>query len=111
MTYPFTLPDFNKRVVEVCRELGMQNVQGARVLAEYQDAGVIEPVVIKGQRKLRFTHKIGSLTDLFGKAISVQPDSRFEFDAEKDFGRNECDETTRPPWKGTKPGVVAGSRF
>lgn len=111
ITYPFTLPDFNKRVVEVCRELGMQNVQGARVLAEYQDAGIIEPVAIKGQRKLRFTHKIGSLTDLFGKAISAPLDARFEFDAEADFGRNECDETTRPPWKGQKPGIVAGSRF
>jgi hypothetical protein len=111
ITYPFTLPDFNKRVGEVCKELGMRDVQGARVLAEFQEAGVIEPIAIKGQRKLRFTHKIGELTERFGHAISVPLDARFEFNAEKDFGRNDCDESTRPVWKGQKPGVVAGSKF
>jgi len=110
ISYPFTVTDLFKRVGEVCKELGMSNVQGSRVMAEYDEAGVLEKVIVQGQKKLRFTHKIGSLTELFGKAISAPLDVRYEFDKDTDFGVNDCDGTTRPAWKGQRPGNVA-SRF
>lgn len=110
ISFPFTVSDLFKRVGEVCKELGMRDVQGARVLAEFDDAGVLEKVVVQGQKKLRFTHKIGSLTDIFGAAISTPLDTRFEF-KETDYGENDCDGSTRPPWKGARPGVVASTRF
>ena len=110
ITYPFTITDLNKRVGEVTKELGMSNVQGSRVLAEYQSAGVIEPVIVSGQKKLRFTHKIATLSKLFGDAISVPLELRYIF-TEDDEGVNECNGTTRPNWKGAKKGVVAEAKF
>jgi hypothetical protein len=107
ITFPFTINDLNKRVAEVTRELGMSNIQGARVLAEYQSAGVIESIVIGGQKKLRFTHKIATLSKLYGDAISVPLEARYVF-TEQDEGKNECDGSTRPVWKGAKKSVVAG---
>lgn len=109
LTYPFTVPELNRRVVDVCRELGMSNVQGSHILAEFESAGVLEKIVVSGQKKLRFTHKLGSLTQLFGVAIGVDLESRYEF-TEKDMGPNDCDGSTRPAWRGGKLGVVAASR-
>lgn len=105
ISFPFTVSDLNRRVAEVSQELGMRNVQGSRVLAEFENAGVIEKIVTGGMRKLRFTHKIGSLTELFGEAINAPMEPKFVFDAEKDYGRNDCDGSTRPAWKGAK-GIV-----
>jgi hypothetical protein len=61
--------------------------------------------------KLRFKYKLGQLTEAFGAAISAPMESRFVFDAEKDFGPNTCDGSTRPPWRGAKKGIVAESKF
>jgi hypothetical protein len=105
LTYPFTVSDLNKRVTEVSLELGLRNVQGARVLAEFEQAGVIEKVTLGGQRKLRFINKLGTTTDLFGAAISATLEPRFEFDKDADYGKNDCDGTTRPMWRGSKGGV------
>lgn len=110
ITYPFTISDLNRRVGEVCKELGMQNVQGARVYAEFQGAGVLESVVVSGQKKIRFTHKIATLSTLFGAAISVPLELRYVF-TEDDEGVNACDGATRPMWKGAKRGVVQESKF
>lgn len=103
--YPFTPADLNRRVLELQHELGMRNVQGARVLAEFEQAGVIERVVVKGAKKLRFTHKIGTLTELFGAAISVKLQPQFEFN-EDDYGLNDADGSRPLRWKGTRKGVV-----
>lgn len=110
ISYPFTISDLNKRVSEVCKELGMQNVQGARVYADYQAAGIIESVVVSGQKKLRFTHKIATLSQMYGDAISVPLELRYIFTPD-DEGVNTCDGTTRPAWKGAKRGVVQESKF
>lgn len=109
ISWPFFVTDLNKRVYEVGLELGLRNVQGSRVLAEFESAGVIEKFVTNGQRKLRFTHKIGSLTQIFSEAINAPLDSRFEF-TDKDFGQNDCDGTKPIPWKGNKRGVVAEAK-
>lgn len=109
ISFPFTISDLNRRVAEVCKELGMQNVQGARIYTEFQSAGIIETIVIGGQKKLRFTHKIATLSQMFGDAISVPLELRYVFTAE-DEGINECTGTTRPPWKGAKRSVVAESK-
>lgn len=111
ITYPFTVSDLNRRVYEASQELGLRNVQGARVLAEFEHAGVLEKITVQGMRKLRFTQKLGSLTTAFGEAIGAPMESRYVLDPEKDFGKNECDGSTRPAWRGQKPGIVAGSMF
>jgi hypothetical protein len=111
ISYPFTLSDFNKRVVEVEKELGMRNVQGARVMAEFEGAGVIERIVVGGAKKLRFTDRIGSLTEKLSKVFSVEIEPRYVFDEKKDYGPNDCDGSARPAWKGARKGIVAESKF
>lgn len=110
ISFPFTISDLNKRVAEVCKELGMQNVQGARIYAEYQAADIIETVVTGGQKKLRFKHKIATLSKAFGDAISVPLELRYVF-TEADEGPNTCDGSTRPPWKGARKSVVEQAKF
>lgn len=109
ITYPFTLPDVNKKIAEVTMEMGLRNVQAARVMAEFEQAGVVERVAIGGQRKIRFTLKLGSLTDRFSAHIEAPMEPRFEF-TESDYGPNECDGSTRPKWRGSKQGVVAEAK-
>lgn len=111
ISFPFNASDLNKRVSEVSLELGMRNVQGARVMAEFENADLLERIVVQGMNKLRFKYKLGQLTEAFGAAISAPMESRFVFDAEKDFGPNTCDGSTRPPWRGAKKGIVAESKF
>lgn len=108
ISYPFGVSDLNKRVAEVSMELGLRNVQGVRVLAEFEHAGVIEKVVVRGQRMLRFTHKIATLTEMFGHAINAPMEAKFVFDA-SDEGLNDCDGTKVPKWKGARKGVVESS--
>lgn len=110
ITFPFAQPDLYRRVAEVCKELGLASVQGARVLQEFEAAGLIEKIVVQGQRKFRFKYKIGTLTEKYGEAISLELEPRFEF-TEEDFGPNECDGSERIPWRGNKRGVVASALF
>lgn len=88
ITFPFTAGDLNRKVGEVCKELGMLPVQGSRVLAEFKDAGVLEPWTEGGRNLIRFKFKIGTLTTHFGESISVVMEPRFEFN-EEDFGPND----------------------
>jgi len=88
ISMPFTAGDLNKKVSEVCRELGMLPVQGSRVLGEYRDAGVLEPFVENGRNLLRFKWKIGTLTEVFGTSISVKMEPKFQF-TEEDMGPND----------------------
>jgi hypothetical protein len=101
ITFPWSPADLNRRVVEVCRELGMQPINGTRVLTEYKDAGILETHVEDGRNYLRFTDKIGTIHDKFGAAISVLMEPRFQF-ASTDYGKNECTMKDRPLWKGKK---------
>lgn len=110
ISYPFTPPELFRRVGEVCKELGMPNVQGARILAEYEDHGLLEKVICGGQRKMRFVCRIGELNKRYGEAIGAPLEERFVFKLERDFGPNDCDGSVRVPWLGAKKGVVA-SRF
>lgn len=110
ITYPFVQADLYRRVAEVCKELGLASVQGGRVLSEFEAAGLLEKVVVKGQNMLRFRYKLGTLTEKFGEAISIDLDPRFEF-TEADYGDNDCDGSTRPAWRGAKKGVVSSALF
>ena len=109
ISYPFTRADLNKRVAEVAIELGFSRVQGDRVLNEFDGAGIIEKVVVSGQKKIRFTHKIGDITKSFGEAISAPMEPHFEF-SEEDFGVNDNNGDTPTPWKGNRRGVVQRSK-
>lgn len=111
ISFPFTVPELFKRVRDACQELGMRDVQGVRVMQEFEDAGVLEKVTIQSQKKLRFKYKHGTLLEVFGKVIGVALEQRFELDAEKDYGENDNDGSKRIVWKGSKLGIVAGSRF
>lgn len=111
ISYPFTVTDFNRRVAETCKEMNMKDVQGQRVMHEFEDAGVLEKVKANGTIKIRFKYKLGTLTDLFGKAINLPLDVRYEFD-EADMGENDNDGSKRTPWKGGKStGVVGSHKF
>jgi hypothetical protein len=111
ITYPFTMGDLNRRVGELCKEMGLKNVQAARVLNEFEMAGVIEKVVMPdGVKRMRFVSKLGTLLEEFGEAISVQLEKNYKLDSKKDYGRNENDGSERKAWRGAKKGVVQ-SRF
>jgi len=110
ITHPFTISDLNKRVGEVALEMGMRgNSMGARVYHEFEAAGIIEKVVVGGAKKLRFTHKAGELTALFGAAISVDLDPHFVY-GEDDYGKNDNDGSKNKPWRGSRAGIVQQSK-
>jgi len=99
---PFTERDLNERVNELVKEMGMRTVQGSRVLAEFQQAGILGEIRSGFKRAYRFTHKIGDTTRLFGEAINVELSSQFEF-TENDYGPNEAEIGARLSWKGINP--------
>jgi hypothetical protein len=101
LSFPWVPADLNRRVVEVCRELGMQPINGMRVMTEFKDAGIIETYTEEGRNYIRFTDKIATIHDKFGAAISVVMEPRFQFTAD-DHGKNECTIKLRPLWKGRK---------
>jgi len=88
ISMPFTAGDLNRKVAEVCKEIGMSPIQGSRVLQEYRDAGVLEPYNESGRNLLRFKWKIGTLTEVFGASISVRMEPKFQF-TEEDMGEND----------------------
>jgi hypothetical protein len=99
ISMPFGAGDLNKKVSEVCKELGMLPVQGARVLAEFKEAGVIEVYTENSRNLLRFKFKIGTLTDKFGQSISVAMEPKFQF-TEDDFGDNDTTLASPKNYKG-----------
>jgi hypothetical protein len=101
LTYPWVPADLNRRVVEVCRELGMQPINGMRVMTEFKDAGIVETYTEEGRNYVRFTDKLATIHDKFGAAISVVMEPRFQFTAD-DYGKNECTIKLRPLWRGRK---------
>jgi hypothetical protein len=96
---PFNVSDINKRVIEVCKDMGILPVQGARVLAEFREAGLIESHVENGRNMMRFKFKIATLTEKFGLAISATMEPRFQFD-EADKGDNDTTLASPKGWKG-----------
>lgn len=99
ITMPFTMTDLNKRVGEVAQELGMRSVQGARVLAEFKDAGLLEQHVENKRVMLRFKYKAATLTQKYGEAISVNLEPRFQYDSE-DEGMNDTTLASPKGWRG-----------
>jgi hypothetical protein len=99
ISMPFTAADLNKRVVEVCKELGMSNVHGQRVLAEFKEAGLLEPYTENGRNYLRFKWHIGTLTENYGSSISVVLEPRFQF-TDEDRGLNTSTLKNPRHWKG-----------
>lgn len=109
ISFPFGVPDLFRRVREVCQELGMRDVQGARVLQEFEDAGILDKITVGGQKKLRFKYRIATLQDHFGKIIGTPLDIRWEF-KDDDYGENDNDGSQRRSWKGAKLGIVAATK-
>ena len=99
ISMPFTVADLNKRVGEVCRDMGTLPVQGARVLAEFREAGVLEAYTESGRNMLRFKYKIATLTEAFGLAISVIMEPRFQF-TDEDKGDNDTTLAKPKGWRG-----------
>lgn len=99
ISMPFALADLNRKVIDISKELGMLPVQGARVLAEFKDAGLIEPHTENGRNLIRFRYKIGTLTSEFSSAISVVLEPRFQFN-DNDTGLNDTTLAAPKPWKG-----------
>jgi hypothetical protein len=100
ITLPFQIPDLNKRVNEVCLELGFRNVHGQRVLAEFKDAGLLEQHAENGRILWRFKYKLATLTETYGSHISVDMEPRFAF-TDDDKGMNDTTLANPKPWKGT----------
>jgi hypothetical protein len=98
---PFLEANLNERVNELTKEMGLRAVQGSRVLAEFEQAGLIETVVSGMKRYKRFTVKVGSAVEQFGNTIGLALSPQFEFD-EGDFGKNDTEIGARLNWKGSK---------
>jgi hypothetical protein len=98
---PFTMPEFNKRVSDVCESMGLRHVQPRYVFDEFISAGVLEKWSYQGTKFWRFKYKIGTLTEVMSAAIGVQLESRFVF-TEADFGTNESELMGAMPWKGNQ---------
>lgn len=98
---PFLDADLDRRVAELAQEMGLRAVQGARVMAEFEQADLVEKVVSGMRRYRRFKHKLGTTTELFGAAIGVQLETSYVFD-ESDYGENTLQIGARQNWKGMK---------
>ena len=107
---PFTAAHFAERVSKACKDLGMRDVQPMRVMAEFEDAGVIEEITFQRRRMHRFKWMIGDLTNKFGEAISATMSPHFEH-GPGNFGPNEAEPSSRIPFLGARVGVVAGSKI
>lgn len=99
---PFTDSDFNQRVSQLCMEMGFSRVQGTRVMAEFLSAGLLEYTTVGALRKRRFTHKLGSLHELFEQATGIKLEPRYSFDVNEDYGKNTNDGSKRVAWRGSK---------
>jgi hypothetical protein len=106
LSYPFTISDLNRRVIEVCKELGFQPISGQRVLTEFLEADLIEDYFEKGRNYKRFIHKLGTATEMFGNAASAKMEPLFGY-GEDDMGRNVTTLEDRPPWKGVNSRLMA----
>lgn len=98
---PFLDKHLNERVNQLTQEMGMRAVQGSRVLAEFEHAGLIETVANGFQRYKKFTHNIGELHKRFGRAIGMELSPMYEFN-EADYGENKTDPGARKDYKGAR---------
>jgi hypothetical protein len=99
ISVPFNMVEFNRRVEDSCKAMGIRPIQPNRVLEEFKAGGLIEPWVGKGTRYLRFKYKIGTLTEMMGDTIGVKLEPRFVFDAD-DYGENTATFDGAKPWRG-----------
>ena len=104
---PFTLTEFNKRVVDTCEQMHIRFVQPRHVFDEFTGAGLIEPWISGNNKYWRFKFRIGTLTEQFGLAIGVELESRFIF-TEEDYGDNQSEFTGAKPWKGRTNSMLRG---
>jgi|GEM_PF-4266532 len=98
---PFLEADFNNRVNELVKEMGLRSVQGSRVMREFEQVGLVETVQSGFKKYRRFTVRIGDLTDQFSTAIGVPLNSRFDF-GDEDRGPNNTEIGARENWKGMR---------
>lgn len=106
ISHPFTMPDLNRRVVEVCREMGMQPINGQRVLSEYLEAGVLEKGAYSGRLQYRFLYKYSTLLDVFGKSIGTDMDIRYPA-AEHNTGPVDPVGARPEPWLGMRDAMFS----
>lgn len=99
--FPFTVADLNKRVTEVAKDMGLRSVQGARVLSEFEEAGLIERVKEGPRSLLRFNVKASSAIEQFEKATGLKLHPIFEL-GDDTRGPNDATTKSRIPWKGGK---------
>ena len=100
ITAPFTIAEFNKRVLECSNELGMRNVNPARVMNEFKEADIVESYMEDGKVLQRFRYKMGTICERYSESIGVKLEPRFVFTPD-DFGDNNATLKTSPPWRGT----------
>lgn len=87
---PFTESQLNTRVNDLVKEMGFKTIQGSRVLAEFESAGLIEYVTAGFKKYRKFRYKIGTTLELYGKAIGFDFSNEFDFVPERDFGDNDA---------------------
>lgn len=99
--YPFTMADLNKRVGEVAQSMGFRGVQGQRVYAEFEDAGLVERYKEGTRSFLRFKVKTADIVNQFEKATGLQLHPIFDL-SDDDRGENDCTTKDLRNWKGGK---------
>jgi hypothetical protein len=99
LSAPFTIPEFNKRVTDVCTSMHIRFVQPRHVFDEFVSAGLLEKWTSNGGKFWRFKYKLGTVTEMMSSAIGVPLESRFVFSPE-DFGTNESELLGAKLWRG-----------
>lgn len=101
LEFPFVPADLYRRVNEVAKEMGLRSVQGQRVLAEFEECGLVTRYKEGPRSMLRFVFKIGSTIDQYEKATGLKLNPQFSI-TEEDMGNNEATTQDRIPWRGGK---------
>lgn len=103
---PFDTATFALRVEKACREIGIKPMQYERIMAEYEEAGVISMLSSGRRRMYRFDYMVGTLTDKFGEYIGAKLNPAYEY-GPGNYGDNDADVNSRIPFMGKRVGVVA----
>lgn len=93
---PFTMAQLGNRIVEIANVLNTRPVRTDLVLAEWQEAGLLE----RSGMTFIFKYRHATLLKLFGDAISTELARRYEFTADDEGDNTEPHK--RKAWRGMK---------
>lgn len=103
--FGFGLAHIGQRIEQICNDLHIRPVRTDLVMAEFEDAGILD----RTGMTYFFKYRHGTLVEKFGDAISTPLAKLYEF-TDEDFGDNNV-ATERRAWRGGRKGIVQGGKF